>query len=758
MVNPASLSHELISSFRAALLGLTPSDSLEPALREQLLIRGILAVLQEDGSEEAVGALAQTVRACPIPAGKERALKTLQSLSLAANQHAIDSLYRLAVDEDHAIARVHLLENHLEASQPALSAALRLLAGEIPTPEPGLDWLTLLTDVFFTRTEAVQQKMLSAARRSGAENWAEIVAALRSPTPQTLSPLISAYTGFRPAERALLRSLLFERAKAGSRLCADQFCELFIRHEDDQVRQLALQHRIYPGSPIQRALFLFLAGNWQDYNAHDFNHTLISAAYETATPEIRKRILAISRESGFTSWLQDTHPGTSRNVRLLADLSSEDWKSTLQALQQKKQWEQLWRLALAAPPIHSAGIILSLIQGPWKAPQPETAEILPRLGYLAGQCLNRPIQLLPETTLPTGSAVLNLAVNADGSILAAGTRDGAIILWRAPFFTPLGSIQLGAIQGVRALAMDHPGSYLAAACGDQRIRIFNLRQKTPIKMLEGHQNLVRALVVHPDQRLLASGSFDGTVRLWRFPLGPQQALLQPGQGEIYDIAISPEGEFLISAGFDGRLMVYHLPDGSLVRQMVGHHSPINRLAIFPRLPFVAAYESDGNIKVWNYRSGRQVAGMALSRPENILTSLAVHPTEYLMLSGDTTGKLDFWQTTSGDHLDWVNISSGTDRITAALFLGSGDRLLVSDAAGILHLYSLDPLLLAVQPVELHPPAMLSVLESSLQKKPSNPAYRAWLAFTVELLRWRQRFDVELGAHPLIEAGEFDIQL
>ena len=758
MVNREPLTHETLTAFQQALLEIAPSENLQPSLREQALIRGILIILQEDGSKESVELLLQAVLSCPFPSGTEHAFIALQSLSAAGNQDAIDGLFQLAIDHEHLAAQNHLLENQLESSHPEPTAILRLLAGNMDNRSLDLDSLNLLTKAFFSSTEAVGQSMLSAARQSGLKNWAAIASAAHAPSEQALTQLLSDYASLQPVERVLFRALLLENSKNGSQICSDTFCELFIRYEDSAVKQLAIQNHIFPQNAIPRALFLFLAEQWEAYHNHDFNHALIAAAYETGTPELRKRILTISRESGFTEWLKDLHAAPSRNIRLLTDLTSHDWETTLQALLETKHWDAIWRLALAAPPIHGAKIIRMLIKAAWIPDKPETAEFLQQLGNLAAQCLKHPLKLAPTYTLPTGLAVLNLAASQDETVLAAGTRDGEVRLWRKPLFTPMGSLQLGTVQGVRALTAEDHGRYLAAAGGDKRIRIFDLNEKKPIKILEGHQSLVRSLAIHPDGRTLVSCSFDGTVRIWRFPLGPEQLLLKPGQGEIHDIIISPDGEFLICAGFDQQLSVYHLPEGSLVRQIQGHQSSINRLALFSQHPFVAAYETNGDIRIWNYESGRQIAGIALPNPEDTLTCMAIHPTGNLLVSGDTSGNLRFWQTTSGDSLDWLEVQSNSQRVTGALFMEQGSQLVTSDAAGVLNVFSLDILLLATCPVELHGPNKLKTIEEDLQASSSGSSEKAWLNFTAELLRWRQRFDVELSAHTLIDTGEFDIQL
>jgi hypothetical protein len=79
---------------------------------------------------------------------------------------------------------------------------------------------------------------------------------------------------------------------------------LFIQHDDAAARQLALDLGHAPRDPIQRALFFFLAEQWDRYEKLDFHHTLIGTAYESASPSLRKRLLSHSRYAGQLEWLQ----------------------------------------------------------------------------------------------------------------------------------------------------------------------------------------------------------------------------------------------------------------------------------------------------------------------------------------------------------------------------------------------------------------------------------------------------------------------
>jgi WD40 repeat protein len=87
-------------------------------------------------------------------------------------------------------------------------------------------------------------------------------------------------------------------------------------------------------------------------------------------------------------------------------------------------------------------------------------------------------------TLEGSSGIVDsISFSPDGSLLAAGSFDGAVFLWR---------VSDGAVQG----------------------------------KLEGHSNLESSVAFSPDGTFLASGSYDDTIRLWRVSDGALVRILE----------------------------------------------------------------------------------------------------------------------------------------------------------------------------------------------------------------------------------------
>ena len=67
---------------------------------------------------------------------------------------------------------------------------------------------------------------------------------------------------------------------------------------------------------------------------------------------------------------------------------------------------------------------------------------------------------------------------------------------------------------VRSVVFSPDGQLLASGSWDNTVRLWRVRDGALLRTLKGHTAWVFSVVFSPDGRLLASGSGDGTVRLW----------------------------------------------------------------------------------------------------------------------------------------------------------------------------------------------------------------------------------------------------
>lgn len=157
-------------------------------------------------------------------------------------------------------------------------------------------------------------------------------------------------------------------------------------------------------------------------------------------------------------------------------------------------------------------------------------------------------------TLESGDESTTLALGGDGRRLAAGTKDGAVLLWDARSYAPLAS--LPGTGTVTALAFSPDGKRLAVGRQSRSIALFDARSGTLERTLEGHESMVSCLAFSPDGKRLVSGSLDHTLRVWN-PDGDETLLTLHGHTQtVTAVCFDPSGEVLASASKDETLRLW----------------------------------------------------------------------------------------------------------------------------------------------------------------------------------------------------------
>ncbi|MEZ4768640.1 MAG: BTAD domain-containing putative transcriptional regulator [Caldilineales bacterium] len=285
------------------------------------------------------------------------------------------------------------------------------------------------------------------------------------------------------------------------------------------------------------------------------------------------------------------------------------------------------------------------------------------------------------TFTDTSNVITSVAFSPDGRLIAAGSADNKIRLWRMADGM-LATMLTGHDFVVTSIAFSPDGSMLASGSIDATVRLWDIVGSRSASgsghvraVLRDHEGSLQAVAFSPDGRTLASGSRDATIRLWDVA-----AILAAGGGNAFEVLqghsllvlgldFSPDGRLLASAGADQVIRLWDMTDArpSTERASIvldGHSDRVTSVTFSPGGKTLASASNDGSVRLWDAASGRCLH--VLNRHRNWVLSVAFDPTGRMVASGSIDRSILIWdlfdeQMLAGerppyarqDHSDWV---------------------------------------------------------------------------------------------------------
>lgn len=271
-----------------------------------------------------------------------------------------------------------------------------------------------------------------------------------------------------------------------------------------------------------------------------------------------------------------------------------------------------------------------------------------------------------------------LALNADGTRLATGDRDGLVRVWDAASGATA-AILTGHMDWVTQVAWSPDGTRIVSGGRDHTVRLWDVQQAALIATFTHHTDSVTGVAFSPDGRMIASGSRDGTVWIGEVATGNTIADLTNYSGPAWTVAFDPTGTRLASGSEDGTIWIWGLEASSLAA-LRGHSSPVTALDFDPTGAWLASSSWDGTVRLWDLATESTL--MTLNGHAGPVTDVHFHTEGTSLLTTGYDGLVHLWDTARGDVLatltgaqsPLVSLSLGVD---GAVFAAGLDGEIVS---------------------------------------------------------------------------------
>ncbi len=554
------------------------------------------------------------------------------------------------------------------------------------------------------------------------------------------------------------------------RTAREALCQLVIEQDSPPARQAALAAGYLPEDGRQRALFYFLTEQWAEYEAIDFDRSILRAAYEAADEDLRRRMMDRLRRAGRIDYLTVIAGGDYRSRA--TTMTANEVEFLITVLAERHAWNRLWSLTLQLAPAFAARIIDILAAQGWQPERQDERHLFEELLALYEPVLSlapgEARRLLPPAVLRARARVpgrINaLAFSPTRPVLAVGTGQRKLVIWdyrqgRRERVLDEVAHSISQVTFSRDLLLCAERSHSDTVCN-----IYGWENGQQVFCLGSHRGPVTALEALADQQLLTTGR-DGRAVIWDLSL---RKIVAENRFDFWPRAasLSPDGQ--LAALVHHGVTVIGLPE----LQALGHARGAGQRGVVR----CAAFAPESQTVIVGRYNG-QVVAIPITRPPQAarhshligqhsghVQAISIVPGRQLFVSAGSDGSLHFTplpgnENEPGHPLGAVKIDGQS--LTSLHLSPDGSTMAVGDAGANLWLWDLRVLSvpeLFENPLARAAPLHLAAIDS-LEADGHLPAnVQQALTFIKRLLQFRFRYEIDIDALPTIKMGEFDIEL
>lgn len=254
---------------------------------------------------------------------------------------------------------------------------------------------------------------------------------------------------------------------------------------------------------------------------------------------------------------------------------------------------------------------------------------------------------------------------------ATACEDGHVRIHQASDGAEQRAINVGG--KLTSLAVNHDGTQLAAGTVDGRVTLINPSDGAIVSAFRPHTSEVTGLAFQPQSAKLATAAADGAIRIWQLPLtAPSESPAAEGTADYVAMTLSPDGTKQYLAGADQRIRIVDTSTGGVLA-IEGQGADLTTVAAAAIESQLLAGDATGQVKQWNTNNGALVRHIAAHEGAVV----GVQPLKELGQIVTAGGhRLRFWKAEDG-----TEVRSVDTKVPVTAFAVRGDEKLLAVGCG-----------------------------------------------------------------------------
>ena len=233
---------------------------------------------------------------------------------------------------------------------------------------------------------------------------------------------------------------------------------------------------------------------------------------------------------------------------------------------------------------------------------------------------------------------------------------------------------------VTALVIDSQRGFIISGSNDETVRIWNIENSDLTRTFGGHSGSVFSLSVDTQRGLIISGSENQIVTIWKvnsYGKYVEKQSLHGYLGTPRSLAVDTQRGLIISGSDDGIIRVWDIENSDLIHTMEEHFGSVLSLAVDSRRGLIISGSENHRLSVWDIETGEFVR--SFKGHSGSVFGLIVDSQRGLIISSADDGTVRIWNILSGDFIHTLNGHTNAIRALAVdsqrglVFSGSDDE-------------------------------------------------------------------------------------